>query len=84
MATQDPLALRVLAYLANQYRPVMADWVDMAEIAAGLAVSEAEVEARCQLLLQRGFIEAAPPDEENESPAALITVKGLLAIGRVP
>lgn len=84
MVTEDPLALRVLAYLASKYRPVLSEWVEVPEIAAALALPEGEVEARCQRLLERGLVETSPPDDENESAAALITVKGLLAIGRVP
>lgn len=79
-----PLAERILAYLGDQYRPVQSDWVETLEIASALRVEAAEVDARCQSLAARGLVELSPPDEENESYAAIITTKGLLAIGRVP
>jgi DNA-binding IclR family transcriptional regulator len=80
----DALAVRILTFLASRYLPVMSDWVETPEIAAALAVPAADVERRLEPLLQQGLIEVSPADEENERPAALITVKGLLAIGRVP
>jgi hypothetical protein len=80
----DPLTQRLLAYLADRYLPVMSEWIDAAEIAAALAVPQEEIERRYEPLLVRGLIEVSPADEENERSASLITVKGLLAIGRVP
>ena len=62
----------------------MSEWVEMPEIAAALGVPAAVIEASCEALLSAGLLESSPPDEENENWAALITVKGLLAIGRVP
>jgi DNA-binding MarR family transcriptional regulator len=84
MVLDDPIMGRVLIYLADRYRPVTSDWVDMSEIARALGLSTDDVVARCQRLLEQAFVETAPADAENESPAALITVKGLLAVGRVP
>jgi DNA-binding transcriptional ArsR family regulator len=80
----DPLSLRILTFLAGRYLPVMSEWIEAGEIAAALSVPAAEVERRLQALLERGLVEFSPADEENEQAAALITVKGLLAIGRVP
>jgi DNA-binding IclR family transcriptional regulator len=80
----DVLALRILSFLAGRYRPVMSDWVEVPEIAAALTIPAEDVEQRLQPLQQQGLIEVSPVDEENEQTAALITVKGLLAIGRVP
>jgi DNA-binding transcriptional ArsR family regulator len=80
----DPIAVRVLTYLADKYRPVTSDWVDVSEIATAIGISADSVAARCERLLEQALVETAPADAENESPAALITVKGLLAIGRVP
>jgi hypothetical protein len=84
VATLDPLSLRVLQYLAGKYRPVTSDWVDAAEISIGLAAPIDAIEQACARLLGGGLIELSPADEENEHDAALITVKGLLALGLVP
>ncbi len=84
MVLDDALALRILTFLAGRYLPVMSNWVETPEIATALAVSAEDVEQRLEPLLWQGLIELSLADEENEQPAALITVKGLLAIGRVP
>jgi hypothetical protein len=80
----NSIELGVLTYLADNYRPVMSEWIEAVELATALSLPIESVEACCAQLQQRGLIEMSPPDEENEHAAALITVKGLLAIGRVP
>lgn len=80
----DGLSERVLEYLADRYRPVSSDWVETQAIAQSFGIDASEVDARCQALIARGFIELSPPDEENLGSAAIITNKGLLAIGRAP
>lgn len=80
----DPLSDRILAYLADQYRPVSSEWVETAAVAQALGVERGEVNARCMLLVGQGLIELSPPDDENEGYAAIITNRGLLSIGRVP
>jgi hypothetical protein len=80
----DPLSLRILDFLAERYLPVMSDWVDVSAIAESLGVPAEEIERRCAGLQAQALVELAPPDEEHSSAAALITVKGLLAVGRVP
>ena len=84
MVLEDSVAVRVLTYLADKYRPVTSDWVDVSEIADAIGISADDVLRRCERLLERALVETAPADAENDSPAALITVKGLLAVGRVP
>ena len=80
----DPLTERVLRYLADRYLPVASDWVETRDAAQDLDLHVADVNARCQTLVARGLIELSPPDEEHAGYAALITNKGLLAIGRAP
>lgn len=84
MVLDDALASRLLVYLADRYLPVMSDWVDTRDVAAAFAVAETDIERRYERLLEQGLIEVSPPDGENTSSAALITVRGLLAIGRAP
>lgn len=84
MNSDDPLALGILTALAAQYQPVAADWVETRAIAAATGIEEARVNSHCKLLLAQGLIELSPPDEEHDGYAAIITVKGLLAIGRTP
>jgi hypothetical protein len=81
---EDPLSLRVLTYLADAYRPVMSDWIDYSEIALALAAPISAIQSCCEDLERQTLIETAPPDDENESSAAIITVRGLLSIGRPP
>jgi hypothetical protein len=80
----DPVSPRILNYLAECYLPVMSDWVDLTAIAASIGAPVEEVERRCAWLQSQGLVETAPPDEEHASAGALITVKGLLAVGRLP
>lgn len=84
MVNLDPMSLRVLTFLADRYQPVMSEWVETPEIAAGLSVPLTEVDDCCRSLTGPGLVELSLPDAENPHAAALITVKGLLAIGRVP
>ena len=81
---EDPLPQRILAYLADTYRPVMSDWIGYSEIALALATPISAIQSCCLDLERQTLIETAPPDDENESSAAIITVKGLLSIGRPP
>jgi hypothetical protein len=74
----------ILYFLAERYLPVMSDWVDVSEIAGALGLPIEEVERYTAELQEHALIETAPPDEEHASAAAIITVKGLLAIGRLP
>jgi DNA-binding IclR family transcriptional regulator len=80
----DALSLRILNHLAECYLPVMSDWVDATAIAASIGLPVEEVERRCAELQAQGLVETAAPDDEHGSAAALITVKGLLAVGRLP
>jgi hypothetical protein len=84
MSTTDPLADRILRFLGDRYLPVQTDWIETPRIAAALHVEAERVDARCRILAERGLIELSAPDDENATYAALITTKGLLAIGRVP
>lgn len=84
MVVEDRLTLRILSYLADRYRPVTSELVDLAEIASVLGAPMPDIELRCRHLVEQTLVEIALPDAENENAAAVITVKGLLAIGRVP
>jgi hypothetical protein len=84
VTTTDPFAQRILLVLADRYLPVHADWVQAAEIAVSLRVGTADVEARLLDLVTPGLVELASPDDENPCYAAIITTRGLLAIGRLP
>jgi hypothetical protein len=74
----------ILAYLADRYVPVQTDWTETAAIARALGEDVARIDARCGALAREGLLELSAPDAENDCAAAIITVKGLLAIGRLP
>lgn len=78
------LSLRILTYLADAYLPVVSEWVDCSQIASEFGLPVGDIELRCHQLERQTLIEVAAPDQDNPNAAALITVKGLLAIGRVP
>ena len=80
----DSVASYVLNYLADQYRPVSSEWVDTSAIASAIGVDEPRINERLERLVVQGLIELSSPDEEFESYAAVITVKGLRALGRAP
>jgi hypothetical protein len=84
VVTPDLFAQRILAYLGDRYLPVHSDWVETEAIAAALRAETTDVEAHLRDLVQPGLVELACPDEDNSSYAAIITTKGLLAIGRLP
>lgn len=80
----DSVASHVLNYLADQYRPVSSEWVDTPAIAGATGIDEPRIDRRLAHLAVQGLIELSSPDEEFESYAAVITVKGLRALGRAP
>jgi len=81
---EDPRSAGVLEYLGDRYLPVHADWVELPAMAVSLGLDPATLVACCQALAGQGLIELAAPDGENDNHAAIITTRGLLAIGRAP
>jgi DNA-binding transcriptional ArsR family regulator len=84
MVLEDANAIRILGYLADRYRPVSSEWVDASDIASALGIEPDAVDQLFDGLRASGLVEMSLPDEEHESSAAIITVKGLLDLGRAP
>jgi hypothetical protein len=80
----DALTARILEYLGDRYLPVQGDWVELPAMAASLRIECKRLVTRCEALAGRGLIELAAPDADDDSYAAIITARGLLAIGRAP